>query len=108
MSDETPKLPDLPKKLSVPLTTFLPAYLKDPANYDRVNKLIIETLASKHSHGEVIEWAKCAACQKRFAERSVVLKKLGFKSVRQYMAWQKQHQYIKGLLKKDSLPKYDE
>ncbi len=49
----------------------LPAYLKDPANYEKVNKLIIETLASKHSHGEVIDWAKCAACQRRFAERSV-------------------------------------
>ena len=78
-----------------PLVAMLPEYLKDPANYEKVQRLIVETLASNHSHGEVIEWAKCSKCQRRFAEKGQVLKKLGFVSSAQYMAWQRVHQEIR-------------
>ena len=107
----TEKLPDppkeLPKAFKVPLTLFLPAYLKDPQNYDKINKVIIETLASKHSHGEVVEWATCVACQRRFHERGDVIRKLGFPSIKHYMEWKKIHEQIKSL-RRDRLEKYDE
>lgn len=105
---ELPEAPkSLPKTLKVPITLALPKYLKDPANYDKINKFIIQSLASKHSHGEIVDWAKCAACQRRFAERSGVLKKLGFPSIRHYMAWKRIHEQMRSLVR-DRLPKYNE
>ena len=73
----------------------MPIHLKNPKNYPTIQKAILETLAGKCSHGEVVEWAACAKCQQRFAERSAIIKKLGFRSMAQYMAWQKVHQEIK-------------
>lgn len=95
-----------PKKAKLhPLVATMPPHLKDPKNFNKIRKLILETLASTHSHGEVIEWAKCVGCQKRFAERGAVLRKLGFKSPAQYMVWKRIHTEIKKL---DPLAKYDE
>lgn len=87
-----------------PLLASLPEWLKDPQNCDRVQRVILESLASKHSHGEIVEWASCVQCQKRFAERGFVLKKLGFSSPQQYMAWKKVHEQIK---KRVSFPKHN-
>lgn len=78
-----------------PIFLGMPEYLKDPKNFEKIQKTVIETLAGKHSHGEVIEWAKCIACQKRFHERRELLKKLGFRGPQQYMAWVKVHTQIK-------------
>lgn len=77
----------------------LPAYLKEPESYEKVQKLVIESLAGKHSHGEVVEWAACLACQKRFHERGDVLKRLGFRSIPQYMAWKKVHEQMRSLVR---------
>lgn len=76
-----------PKYTPNPIFAGLPAYLKDPKNYYKIQKLVIETLGGKHSHGEVMEWATCVDCQKRFKERGSVLKRLGFRNPRQYLAW---------------------
>lgn len=93
MSDfVTPKAPH-------PLLKVLPDYLKDHANFPKIQKLIIESFAGKHSHGEVVEWAKCPDCQRRFANRHDLLKKLGFSSSAQYMAWVKVHTVIKNRMK---------
>lgn len=90
------------------LVTSIPAYLKKPESYEKVQKLIYETLASTHSHGEVIEWAQCAACQRRFAERGVLLKRLGFKHPSQYVIWRRIHEIMRGNYKKDPLKKYND
>lgn len=82
----------------------LPEALKHPENYEKVQKMIIETLAGNCSHGEVVEWAGCVKCQRRFAEKGQVIKKLGFKSMAQYMAWQQVHQEIRKTM---PLPKYN-
>lgn len=84
---------DVPK--THPLVLTMPAHLKDPANYEKIQRCILEALASGHSHGEVLEWAGCAACQQRFTERGDVLKKLGFASPAQYMVWKRIHETIK-------------
>lgn len=102
MSDIDPT--KLAKTLKVPVLMGLPEYLKDPASFPKVQKLLIQSLASKHSHGEVIEWATCVDCQKRFAGRGELLKKLGFKSNAQYRAWVKVHETIK---ERVVLPKYN-
>jgi hypothetical protein len=93
MSDITPETFKPPKPH--PLIASLPPHLKDPANYEKVQRVILEALASGHSHGEIVEWAACGACQQRFMERGDVLKKLGFSSAAQYLAWKKVHEEIK-------------
>lgn len=85
----------IPKSQMNPVLVGLPQYLKDPANYNKVQRVILETLAGRCSHGEVVEWAKCPKCQRRFAEKGLMLKKLGFSSSAQYLEWQKVHQEIK-------------
>lgn len=82
-----------------PLVASLPPYLKDPKNYEKVQKVILNSFSSKHSHGEVVEWASCVTCQKKFSNRSFVLKKLGFVNPAQYMAWKKIHEVIKDRVK---------
>lgn len=78
-----------------PLVASMPPHLKDPKNYRKIQKYIVESLAGTHSHGEVVDWAKCPSCQRRFRNRGDVLEKLGFKSPAQYMIWQKIHHEIK-------------
>ena len=98
-------IPELPKKLKPNVLDGLPQYLKDLKNYNKVRKFIIQELASKHSHSEIMQWAACPTCQRRFHERGYVLKKLGFKSPAQYMMWSKVHAEIRT---RDPLAKYDE
>lgn len=89
-----------------PLVASLPDHLKDPASYDKVQKLVVKSLAGRCNHGEIVEWAGCADCQKRFTERRAILKKLGFVHPAQYMAWRKIHEKIKDY-QKIKLPKYN-
>lgn len=95
-----------PRKIH-PLLGSLPKHLKDHKNFDKVQRLILESLAGKHSHSDIQAWATCASCQKRFSERRNVLKKLGFKHPAQYMLWKRTHEMIKGMYKKYPLEKYD-
>jgi hypothetical protein len=71
------------------LIAQIPEHLKNPANYLKMQAAILETLATTHSHGEVVDWAKCVACQKRFREHGEFIKKLGFRTPRHYFAWKK-------------------
>lgn len=93
-------IPQLPTYIPNRFTKDLPAYLKDPANYDKIQKVILESFAGKHSHGEVLEWASCPDCQKRFTERAPMLKKLGFKNPAQYFAWKKTMETIQRIYAK--------
>lgn len=102
---------DIPQAFQPPkpsLVVSLPKHLKDPTNYEKINRFIIESLASKHSHGDMMAWAACVSCQRRFAERGGVLKKLGFKNPGQYMLWKRVHEHIRRNYTSVSLPKYDE
>ena len=102
----TEKTPDIVFKSKVhPIVASFPKHLKAPKNYNKIQKFILETLASRHSHGEIVDWAKCVACQRRFAERGHVLKKLGFKTPGHYMVWKKIHEEIK---RRDPFPKYND
>ena len=87
-----------------PMLATLPEFLKDPKNYRRVQMEILDAGASKHSHGEVVDWAGCAHCQSKQRDRLEMMRKLGFQSAAQYKAWQLTHEEIK---KRMPLDKYN-
>ena len=91
-----------------PLIAFLPAHLKDPKNYKKIQKAIIEAGATKHSHGEISEWSACKHCTYKQHARAEMMRKLGFKNGAQYMTWKRIHEEILNLFSRDKLPKYDE
>lgn len=77
-----------------PILATFPAHLKDPKNYKAIQKAILEAGATKHSHGEVMDWAGCKTCQGKQRDRLMMMKKLGFASAAHYMTWQKIHRTI--------------
>lgn len=81
--------PEASKVMKVPVLAGLPEYLKDPANYKKVRKALLETLATTHSHGELIEWSTCVQCQLKMRDHADMVRKLGFTSPAQYYAWRK-------------------
>ncbi len=93
--DITPKT--FPKYAGNPLTKDLPEYLKDHSNYEKVQRALLDAGATKHSHAQVEDWSACKACQNKAWDRKEMMKKLGFTSGKQYMAWQKTHNEMKRL-----------
>lgn len=83
-----------PTEQKVSVLAGLPEYLKDPANYPKIQKALLETIASKHSHGDIIEWGGCIECQRKMHDHGEMVRKLGFTSPAQYYAWKKVHQQI--------------
>jgi len=77
-----------------PLIAMLPDYLKDPANFKEIEKLILNTFISKCDHSDMLEWSKCSECTDKMLQRRLILKRLGFKNARQYMLWKKIHKQI--------------
>jgi hypothetical protein len=96
MNEEEQK-PDVSefKSAKVHVLDGLPEYLKDPKNYEKIQRDLLDTLASSHSHGEMIEWASCYHCQIKFAQHAEAVRLLGFRSPAQYFAWKKVHAQIK-------------
>ena len=96
-----------PKYRKTSVLDGLPANLKDPKNYEKIQRALLETLAGRHSHGEMETWAKCLHCQNKLRNHGDMMRKLGFRSGTQYMAWKKvMHMMINP--KFDPLPKYDD
>lgn len=77
-----------------PIIASLPEHLKNPANYQKIQKAILETFISTCGHSDMMEWAKCKICTAKMLDRRHLLKKLGFKHPAQYMAWKKIHETI--------------
>lgn len=87
----------LPQKLPSILDD-LPVYLKDPANYEKVQKALIETLASRHSHSDLLTWYSCKQCENKIFDHREMMMRLGFKSPTQYYAWKRIHEKIRKLM----------
>jgi len=83
-----------PKYTPNPLTKDLPDYLKDPANYQKIQVELLNTLAISHSHSEMIDWSNCIKCQIKVREHADMMRKLGFKNGSQYLSWKKTMEYI--------------
>ena len=90
--DVTPET--FPKGNKVHVLTGLPEYLKDRANYPKIRKALIETLANKHSHSDMLEWSSCVSCQNKMHDHAEMIRKLGFTSPQQYRAWCQVHEEI--------------
>lgn len=72
-----------------PQANDFPAHLKDPKNYNAIQKALLETLAGGHTHSELVGWANCVTCQNKLANHGLMMRKLGFKSSAHYMSWKK-------------------
>ena len=83
-----------PKANKVSVLAGLPEYLKDRANYPKIQKALLETLASKHSHSDILAWGNCVPCQQKIHDHAEMVRKLGFTSSAQYYAWKKVMQEI--------------
>jgi hypothetical protein len=92
------------RSLLHPLLQMLPPHLKDPQNYEKIQKEIMASFVSNCGHNEMMEWANCKKCTKKMLQRRILLKRLGFKNAIQYMLWQRLHTEIK---KRISLAKYN-
>ena len=88
-----------------PLFKDLPDYVKDHANFDKIQRALVETLSTRHSHAEVLKFYECKNCMSKVADHKNMMIKFGFTNPATYRAWVKVHQTIS---KRFSLPKYDE
>lgn len=79
----------LPKYTPNPLFAGLPARLKDPKNFNKIQKTLLECLAGQHSHSEMTDWSKCITCQNKAANLRNKINSLGFTSSKQYYEWKK-------------------
>lgn len=86
--EEAKKFPKFKPGELHPLLKDIPPRLKDPANYEKIQKALLETIAG-HSHSELFQFANCVTCTNKMLERRLLLKRLGFKNPAQYMAWKK-------------------
>ena len=88
------------------LLASLPRHLKDPANYEKIQRAIFEAGASTCDHAEVIEWAGCVKCQRKQWDRKETMVRLGFQNGQQYLLWRRAHENIRSL-RRDRLEKYN-
>jgi len=80
----------LPKKSKLhPLLEILPLHLKDPKNYFRIKKEILDTVLTNCGHDSITKMAECKKCSENMMKRRLLLKRLGFKNPQQYHMWQK-------------------
>ena len=100
---DKPKI-DLKPKTN-PLLADLPEHLKNPANFEKIQKAILDTFKSTCDHSDILEWGNCPKCTEKMLERRLLLRKLGFKRPSQYFLWRKTHEEIK---KRFPLVKWDE
>lgn len=93
-----------------PIFKGLPVYLKDPANYEKIEMAIYDSMAlggKPCSHSEMLNFGTCKKCDRRLWARREMMRKLGFRDAAQYMEWKKVIHEMKGLTKKVALPKYN-
>ncbi len=97
--EEQPKQPEIETKggRTTALLAAIPAHLKDPANFKKIYTAIAEAGRTKHSHGEITEWAVCFQCQRRANDRLLMMKSLGFTSRAMYLTWLRIHQQMESV-----------
>ena len=83
----------------------LPDFVKDPANYRKIELALLDTLTGcRKSHSDITETSKCLKCTRNMKERRLLMKTFGFKTYGVYLQWKKTHIKIKELQR---LPKYN-
>ena len=100
MEEKAPPPPDFNEPQKVNVLDGLPAYLKDPKHFERIQREIYDMFSGAcTTHSDVTEASVCVKCQKAYARRGDFMEKLGFKSPAQYRAWVKTHTYIRDRMK---------
>lgn len=79
----------VPKLKPNPIFKGLSSSLKDPTNYLKTEDSLQSILKSDHKHKTASSYVKCEDCQTKYNERKKLMKKIGFKSIQQYMEWKK-------------------
>ena len=79
----------LPRHQPDPDLAGLPDWLKDPQNFEYVEKRLMDKLANPCSHSDPQEWGECTSCQDKVKERKKEMERLGFKTPQQYLKWKK-------------------
>lgn len=83
-------LKQVPKKLKPdPLFKDLPKELKDPKNFEVIEKRLIKILKTPHKHKTAKEYVACPLCNAKRLERQAKMREEGFSSIIQYMQWKK-------------------
>lgn len=72
-----------------------PEHLKDPRNYNTIQRSLLETLICPKSHSDPSEMFNCKTCSENVLKRRQLMKKLGFTSPEHYLEWKKRHEGIK-------------
>ena len=94
------------------VTANMPEHLKDPANYQKIMKALLETLSCGKGHSDPLKMMECAKCTENMRTRKELMDRLGFKSPAQFMAWRKIMETMisrqEGTLKKAPLKKYND
>ena len=73
----------------------LPEYLKDPKNFYKINKALLETLSCGKLHSELKHVYTCKKCTENMILRKDLMVQFGFKDAKQYLAWKKTHFELK-------------
>lgn len=95
------------QNLSAAVLASMPAYLKDPQYYGKINKLLYDAfLGSCAGHSDIAEWGTCVKCQRAFSERGHLMKKLGFDTPAHYLLWKRTHEIMRKELR-IPYPKYN-
>lgn len=95
----------LPKYAPNPIFKGLPKKLKDPRNFMRIQRALLETLATRHSHSELLDFYQCPSCMRKVQDHKAMMLKLGFTSPAQYREWVRVHEVIR---RRVPYPKYDD
>ena len=79
----------LPRYIPNPLFKDLSPFVKNPQNFNKIQMILLNTLAGQHSHSEMTTWATCKTCQEKMAIHGETMRKLGFTSPKIYLSWKK-------------------
>lgn len=104
--EHKPDLSQFPKYKPNAIVASFPPALKDPKNYWKIKKAILEEGRTTCSHSEVAEWASCLKCHKANQKRSMFMYELGFKTAAHYRIWERIMKQIPEHMKV-TLPKYN-
>lgn len=72
-----------------PVFEGLSEELKDPDNFQKIEKKIVNTMVSDHKHANIKQFINCKRCQDKVRKKAETIKKSGFKDFTQYQNWKK-------------------
>lgn len=78
-----------------PIFKGLSPRLKNPDNFVKIEKELIDCLKSDHKHRIIKAYVSCAWCQKKLQLKQQRMLAMGFKDYGQYVEWRRVMQIIR-------------